>query len=45
MLIIHNTYLQIGRLGGGGSDFAAFVQHIGVPSIDMSFGEGKTTSI
>lgn len=30
----------IGRLGGGGSDFAAFLQHVGVPSVDMSFGEG-----
>ncbi|KAI7989693.1 putative glutamate carboxypeptidase LAMP1 [Camellia lanceoleosa] len=30
----------IGRLGGGGSDYAAFVQHIGVPSADMSFGKG-----
>nr|XP_043629586.1 probable glutamate carboxypeptidase LAMP1 isoform X2 [Erigeron canadensis] len=29
---------QIGRLGGGGSDYAAFVQHIGVPSTDISFG-------
>ncbi|KAG5547397.1 hypothetical protein RHGRI_013174 [Rhododendron griersonianum] len=31
---------MIGRLGGGGSDYAAFVQHIGVPSVDMSFGKG-----
>ncbi|XP_044462813.1 probable glutamate carboxypeptidase LAMP1 [Mangifera indica] len=30
----------IGRLGGGGSDYSAFVQHIGVPSADFSFGEG-----
>ncbi|KAJ4768510.1 Transferrin receptor protein 2 [Rhynchospora pubera] len=30
----------IERLGGGGTDFAAFVQHIGVPSIDMAFGDG-----
>ncbi|PIN14330.1 Transferrin receptor and related proteins containing the protease-associated (PA) domain [Handroanthus impetiginosus] len=30
----------IGRLGGGGSDYAAFVQHIGVPSADISFGGG-----
>nr|XP_043629584.1 probable glutamate carboxypeptidase LAMP1 isoform X1 [Erigeron canadensis] len=29
---------KIGRLGGGGSDYAAFVQHIGVPSTDISFG-------
>ncbi|KAK9274754.1 hypothetical protein L1049_022006 [Liquidambar formosana] len=31
---------KIGRLGGGGSDYSAFVQHVGVPSVDMSFGEG-----
>ncbi|KAJ0031471.1 hypothetical protein Pint_13292 [Pistacia integerrima] len=30
----------IGRLGGGGSDYSAFVQHIGVPSADLAFGEG-----
>ncbi|XP_078168016.1 putative glutamate carboxypeptidase LAMP1 [Carex rostrata] len=30
----------VGRLGGAGSDHAAFVQHIGVPSVDMSFGHG-----
>ncbi|KAL6984725.1 Lysosome-associated membrane glycoprotein 1 [Sarracenia purpurea var. burkii] len=34
----NNTF--IGRLGGGGSDYSAFVQHIGVPSADMSFGDG-----
>uniref|UniRef100_A0A0E0JIJ7 Aminopeptidase NAALADL1 n=1 Tax=Oryza punctata TaxID=4537 RepID=A0A0E0JIJ7_ORYPU len=28
----------IGRLGGGGSDYSAFVQHIGIPSIDISMG-------
>ncbi|MCO5597348.1 hypothetical protein L7F22_051424 [Adiantum nelumboides] len=27
------------RLGGGGSDFTAFLQHVGVPSMDMYFGE------
>ncbi|KAH7651215.1 N-acetylated-alpha-linked acidic dipeptidase protein [Dioscorea alata] len=31
---------SIGRLGGGGSDFASFVQHVGVPSVDITFGEG-----
>ncbi|KAL5223380.1 hypothetical protein ABZP36_028093 [Zizania latifolia] len=30
----------IGRLGGGGSDYSAFVQHIGIPSVDMSMGSG-----
>lgn len=33
-------FLKIGRLGGGGTDFAAFVQHVGVPSVDIAFGEG-----
>ncbi|XP_015691752.2 probable glutamate carboxypeptidase LAMP1 [Oryza brachyantha] len=28
----------IGRLGGGGSDYSAFVQHIGIPSVDVSMG-------
>jgi hypothetical protein len=28
----------IGRLGGGDSDFASFLQHAGVPSMDMFFG-------
>lgn len=32
--------MKIGRLGGGGSDYAAFVQHVGVPAVDMSFGGG-----
>ncbi|KAK6136594.1 hypothetical protein DH2020_029664 [Rehmannia glutinosa] len=30
----------IERLGGGGSDYAAFVQHIGVPAADIAFGGG-----
>ncbi|XP_071908836.1 probable glutamate carboxypeptidase LAMP1 isoform X4 [Coffea arabica] len=30
---------QIGRLGGGGSDYSAFVQHVGVPATDISYGE------
>lgn len=33
--------MKFGRLGGGGSDYAAFVQHIGVPAADFSFGGGK----
>ncbi|KAK7244511.1 hypothetical protein RIF29_39334 [Crotalaria pallida] len=28
----------IGRLGGGGSDYAAFVQHMGIPAADIAFG-------
>ncbi|GAB2265727.1 Lysosome-associated membrane glycoprotein 1 [Dionaea muscipula] len=34
------VYPVVGRLGGGGSDFSAFVQHVGIPSVDISFGEG-----
>ncbi|KAJ4836468.1 Lysosome-associated membrane glycoprotein 1 [Turnera subulata] len=30
----------IERLGGGGSDYAAFVQHLGVASADISYGGG-----
>ncbi|KAJ3704062.1 hypothetical protein LUZ61_007767 [Rhynchospora tenuis] len=32
----------IDRLGGGGTDYAAFVQHIGVPSVDMIFGNAAS---
>lgn len=32
---------QIERLGRVDSDFAAFVQHAGVPSVDMYYGAGK----
>ncbi|KAF8393459.1 hypothetical protein HHK36_021703 [Tetracentron sinense] len=35
-----NNSPVIGRLGGGGSDYAAFVQHVGVPAVDMFFGGG-----
>ncbi|XP_008776572.2 probable glutamate carboxypeptidase LAMP1 isoform X1 [Phoenix dactylifera] len=38
--IASNYSSLIGRLGGRGSDFAAFVQHVGVPSVDMIFGGG-----
>nr|CAB3474391.1 unnamed protein product [Digitaria exilis] len=31
---------MIGRLGSGGSDYAAFVQHAGIPATNMHFGEG-----
>ncbi|EES01459.1 hypothetical protein BDA96_03G315600 [Sorghum bicolor] len=33
-----NSSPLIGRLGGGGSDYSAFVQHIGIPSVDMTIG-------
>ncbi|KAG0459548.1 hypothetical protein HPP92_022676 [Vanilla planifolia] len=36
----HSGSPLLGRLGGGGSDYAAFLQHVGVPSIDMGFGRG-----
>uniref|UniRef100_A0A161Y292 Transferrin receptor-like dimerisation domain-containing protein n=1 Tax=Daucus carota subsp. sativus TaxID=79200 RepID=A0A161Y292_DAUCS len=35
---------KIGRLGGAGSDYAPFLQHVGIPAADMSFGEGSNTS-
>ncbi|KAJ4708547.1 Peptidase M28 family protein [Melia azedarach] len=35
-----SNFAVIERLGGGGSDYAAFVQHIGVPAADISFGTG-----
>ncbi|KAF7030515.1 hypothetical protein CFC21_042042 [Triticum aestivum] len=31
---------KIQRLGNGGSDYAAFVQHVGIPSTNLIFGEG-----
>ncbi|KAK3439077.1 hypothetical protein EUGRSUZ_C03720 [Eucalyptus grandis] len=31
---------MVDRLGGGGSDYAAFVQHVGVPAADLFFGGG-----
>jgi N-acetylated-alpha-linked acidic dipeptidase len=31
--------LQIQRLGGGGTDFAAFLQHVGVASTDSGMGQ------
>ncbi|XP_010232289.1 probable glutamate carboxypeptidase LAMP1 isoform X2 [Brachypodium distachyon] len=35
-----NVSPKIGRLGDGGSDYSAFVQHVGIPSTNMIFGEG-----
>lgn len=35
-----HLFIKIGRLGGGGSDYSAFVQHIGIPSVDMGIGSG-----
>ncbi|XP_068342575.1 probable glutamate carboxypeptidase LAMP1 [Pyrus communis] len=34
------TSPKIGRLGSAGSDFAAFVHHLGIPATHMAFGEG-----
>ena len=36
--------LEVRRLGGAGSDYSAFVQHIGVPSADIAIGGGKINS-
>ncbi|XP_058115524.1 probable glutamate carboxypeptidase LAMP1 [Magnolia sinica] len=33
-----NDSQMVGRLGGGGSDFASFIQHVGVPAVDMFYG-------
>lgn len=38
-------YKEIGRLGGGGSDYAAFVQHKGVPSVVCLSAEVRKTSL
>ena len=32
---------KFGRLGGGSTDYAAFVQHVGIPAAEIFFGEGK----
>ena len=37
--------MKIGRLGNAGSDYSAFVQHVGIPSSNMVFGEGKALHI
>jgi len=37
-VLLTNVCIKIGRLGGGGSDYSAFVQHIGIPSVDMTIG-------
>ena len=34
--------MKIGRLGSGASDYASFVQHVGIPAVDMPFGGGKS---
>lgn len=39
-VLMTHLYIKIGRLGGGGSDYSAFVQHIGIPSVGMSIGSG-----
>eukprot|EP01018_Ginkgo_biloba_P004548 Gb_36802 [translate_table: standard] len=36
---IDGSLPPIGRLGGGGSDFAPFLQHGGVPAITLAFGK------
>ncbi|XBI46157.1 hypothetical protein VPH35_110471 [Triticum aestivum] len=35
-----NASPKVQRLGNGGSDYAAFVQHVGIPSTNLIFGEG-----
>lgn len=36
---------KIDRLGDGGSDYAAFVQHVGVPSANLYFGSGTSVIV
>ncbi|KAH9320056.1 hypothetical protein KI387_021825, partial [Taxus chinensis] len=38
--LVSNSSVNIERLGGGGSDYAAFIQHSGIPSTDFTFGKG-----
>lgn len=33
-----SSYSHIARVADAGTDFAAFVQYIGVPSLDISYG-------
>lgn len=39
VLSSNKTTPSIGRLGGGDSDYASFLQHAGVPSVDLFFSE------
>lgn len=43
--VTYALLVKIGRLGGGGSDYKAFVQHIGVPAADITFGKGNNMHI
>ncbi|CAH2079294.1 unnamed protein product [Thlaspi arvense] len=38
--LIKQAAQEIGRLGDTGSDYASFLQHVGVPVADMRFGKG-----
>ncbi|CAI5468103.1 unnamed protein product [Closterium sp. Yama58-4] len=35
--LVRDVSSQLGRLGGGGSDFAAFLQHLGIAAADTHF--------
>lgn len=37
-----STDWQVHRLSGVDSDFAPFLQHAGVPSVDIYYGKGTT---
>lgn len=39
------VWLQIQRLSGVDSDFAPFVQHAGVPSVDVYYGRGMPLTL
>jgi len=36
---------KFGRLGGRTSDYAPFLQHVGIPAADIAFGKGITQFI
>jgi len=37
--------IKVLRLGDGGSDYSAFVQHVGIPSMNIIFGEGNAAAL
>lgn len=41
-MLIYHLSKKFGRLGGGGSDYKPFLQHVGIPAADISFGGGKS---
>jgi hypothetical protein len=42
---LHISCVKVLRLGDGGSDYSAFVQHVGIPSMNIIFGEGNAPAL